>query len=409
MVSVSSNSPDLLPINLLPTVLTNFPHLKFFEEKTKIQTFQAQTTIIEKMMRVVKPLIFGGGIIAVTLCFLGVHRKLTFAISVLSGLTLARKIVEIAIGYASYPVATVSLINSSVKLSDYLLDKFPGLEEQFSSLSLSGLQKTKKMEVESLLEEGFFVKNVTLFKSGVKYDAVLISHPKTIDNGNWAIHALGNGMAMEDHIYAFAKQDLIQPQCSTLLVNGPSVGESGGWPTRYQLGAGFEAGLQFLEKEIKAKKVIMHGFSLGGGMLAEAILNHDFTAGLKNKTDYLFIADRTFSRLSTIAGAMISTIVKPIFYLVGMELDGIGAARKLSQLGIKQIVIQHTSEDGTGSDGVIYDDASLAYVLKKDPINKEHITFIESTQMNHNGNLPGNNALELKTQIHHFLFGKPKG
>jgi len=44
-------------------------------------------------------------------------------------------------------------------------------------------------------------------------------------------------------------------------------------------------------------------------------------------------------------------------------LDGVGAARKLSDLRIQQIVIQHSSLEGEGSDDVIPDRTSLAYEL----------------------------------------------
>lgn len=38
------------------------------------------------------------------------------------------------------------------------------------------------------------------------------------------------------------------------------------------------------------------------------------------------------------AGAFVGQIVEPIFYMTGTELDGVAAARKLSQLGIQQNV-----------------------------------------------------------------------
>ncbi len=132
-------------------------------------------------------------------------------------------------------------------------------------------------------------------------------------------------------------------------------------------GAGFEAGMKFLEREVKATHIIMRGLSLGGGMMGEAILNHDFTAGMKKDIRYLFIADRSFSRLSTVAVALVGLVVQPIFYITGTEPDGVAAACKLSQLGIQQIIIQHTSERGNGSDYVIPDNASLAYELHKNP------------------------------------------
>jgi hypothetical protein len=168
------------------------------------------------------------------------------------------------------------------------------------------------------------------------------------------------------------------------------------------MGAGFEAGIRFLEREVKAVHIIMRGLSLGGGMMGEAVLNHDFTEGMKKDIRYLSITDRSFSRLSTIAEALVGQIVKPIFYITGTELDGVAAARKLSQLGIQQIIIQHTSEGGTGSDYVIPDSTSLAYELHKDPTLESKV-FLESQFITHNGQLPGNIENSLKRKIQEFV------
>lgn len=136
--------------------------------------------------------------------------------------------------------------------------------------------------------------------------------------------------------------------------------------------------------------------------MGEAIINHDFTEGMKKNIRYLSISDRSFSCLSTIAGILVSNIVKPIFYITGVELDGVGAARKLSQLGIRQIVIQHISIDGTGSDSSIPDNASLAYELHKDTTPKDKI-FLESESISHNTSLPSDIENGLEYQIKEFI------
>ena len=84
---------------------------------------------------------------------------------------------------------------------------------------------------------------------------------------------------------------------------GPDIriGRSSGFPTSYSIGAGQEAGLQFLENGIGAKKIIHYGMSLGGGAQAEAILSHEFKT---EEIDYIVWTDRSFDKLSNIASSL---------------------------------------------------------------------------------------------------------
>lgn len=298
-------------------------------------------------------------------------------ILVATALCVARQVAAVAIGYLVYPATR--------------------------------LKVSKNLEaLDALKRDGYVVKQIRLNRVGVTYDATLIGHKKTIGNGKWTIHALGNGMTKEMVYDELPRQNNAYGG-NTLLINGPSVGESGGWPTRYQLGAGFEAGLQYLEKKICATHIVMHGLSLGGGMLAEAITQHNFARGVK----YLFVADRTFGTLSSVAAALVGAVVRPIFYFAGMELDGVSAAARLRHLRIPQIIIQHRSEDGSGHDGVIPDKASLAYQLHRHqsggsifdeciPRNLRKL-YLESETVTHNGPLPRSIKQRLDVEIRKFF------
>lgn len=340
--------------------------------------YEAETTVSDKVSRIVNNLTFGAGLCGIYAFATGGAGVLAYASYLSFGLAM-RKIASTTIGYLVYPAAFTSF---PCRGDDYIVEH-------------------GKREMSSLASENFIVKKISLHKSGTRYDAVLITHPDSIQNGNWTVNALGNGMSMEFSICKLAKENFAN-KCNTLLINGPSVSQSGGWPTRYQMGAGFEAGIRFLECEVKATHIIMRGLSLGGGMMGEAILNHDFTEGMKKDIRYLSITDRSFSRLSTIAGALAGQVVVPIFYATGTELDGVAAARKLSQLGIQQIIIQHTSERGNGSDCVIPDNTSLAYELHKDP-TLENKTFLESQSIRHNGLLPRDIVDRLNLKIQEFI------
>lgn len=261
-----------------------------------------------------------------------------------------RKIVSTIIGYIVYPATT-----------------FP------KKLLITDEEKA----IDLLKSKDFITQKITLYKSGVAYDATLIGHKDTIANGKWFIHAFGNGMAMEQ-VTSIIPIENHNNGANTLLINGAAVGRSQGFPTRYQKSAGFEAGLQFLEKEVKATHIVFRGLSLGGGMMSEAVVSHKFDL---NKIKYLSISDRTFSRLSDVAATFVGSFVIPLFYLTGTQLDSVSGAEKLKQLKIEHIIIQHTSNQNQGTDGVIRDSVSLAPALDKAPTR----TFLLSSWIDHNG------------------------
>lgn len=292
---------------------------------------------------------------------------------------VARKLSSIGIGYLAFPAARTS----------------------FSKSERHCLKNEENNNVK-LLGDDYYTQKISLYKMQTKFDALLVGHTSTIHNGKWTIHALGNGGKMEAFIHNFAQKNF-KNKSNTLLINGPSVCESGGWPTSYQMGAGFEAGLQFLEKEVKASHIIMHGISFGGGMMSEAISSHDFTKGMKKrKIQYLSISDRTFSHLSTLAGSLYGRIVEPIFFASGMELDCVSAAKKLSDLGIRHIILQHTSQDASGTDRTIPDGASLAHELHKDKAMPNRV-FLESEEMGHDLDFPEEIKKKLDGEIQQFL------
>jgi len=232
-----------------------------------------------------------------------------------------------------------------------------------------------------------------------------------------------------------------------LIVNGPCVGESQGSPTRYQMGAGFEAGMQYVEKAIQAKKIILYGFSLGGGMMGEAIIQHDFTQGIQAGVQYLCISDRTFSKLSTEAKALaewvilqgaqmtlrgvfvltgmepeeneeilklkeeaqalvrgvskvVGVFVSAAFLLTGLDLEVVAAAKKLTEKNIQHVVIQHRCDEEEGTDGVILDRASLAFSLQN---KQENQLFLTSPELRHNSPLPIDIQNALSEKVSQFL------
>jgi hypothetical protein len=335
-----------------------------------LTTFTATTTLHDKVWRVVNNL----GLVAAGISLYAIasrrirqlHPAFSYAGYLILALTL-RKIIAIGIGYLVYPAT-----------------RFPKRT----------LADAETIASENLRKEGFTIQKLTLHKSGVSYDAALIYHSSTASNGKWSLHALGNGMTMEGSMEKISTKNKLHG-ANTLLINGPSVGRSGGFPTRYQEGAGFEAGLQLLEQAVEATRILLHGFSLGGGMLAEAALAHNFNT---DNVKYLAIFDRTFSRLSALIAALLGSFATPLCSLLDVELDTVFGAKNLKQLGIQQIIIQHKDQSNP-TDGVIPDSVSLASHLEEDQTR----SFFKSHEIFHNDPLPEGLEADLDGSIRDFF------
>ena len=91
--------------------------------------------------------------------------------------------------------------------------------------------------IKALKEDGFTVQKVVIIKSGVRYSATLIYHETTQYNNRWIIDALGRNGLMEKCLKEIGRGNFWAHRCNSLVINGPSLGSSKGFPTRYQLGA----------------------------------------------------------------------------------------------------------------------------------------------------------------------------
>jgi hypothetical protein len=285
---------------------------------------------------------------------------------------VARKVLAVVVGHIVYPAAIVS---------------------RFTNV-LGYTNKWRTEAFDKLTAEGYIVKRLTLKKSGVSYDAFLIGKRENIRSGKWSLKAFGNGFIAEYSLYDAAKYNSEKFGVNILVVNGPSVGSSGGWPTAYQMGAAQEAGMQYLEKVVKGKEIILQGHSLGGGAIGKAVLSHDFSMAKKNGIRYLAISDRTFDKLSNVAGSLYFRLANPILRFLGMELDSLRAAKKLKKEGIHHIVTQRSDYDVDENrafrrkfvcDGVIPGEASLPEGLESaNLLDPKHTTLLHSPFISHN-------------------------
>jgi hypothetical protein len=120
--------------------------------------------------------------------------------------------------------------------------------------------------------------------------------------GRWLIKAGGNNEPYDRN--KFTLRDVLdlaehaQVQ-GVILFNYPGVGASTGLTTRTNLRNSLEGVLRFVEDEKKglgAKEIIIYGRSIGGGVVGEAMRQHQ----LKEDVRYLCIKDRTFSTISDV-------------------------------------------------------------------------------------------------------------
>lgn len=232
----------------------------------------------------------------------------------LAVILVVRKVLAVAINYCIYPVALVSLI--------YKADRDLRRWQSFQYLT----------------NNNYECRRVALNKSGINYDAFVLEHQTLKGNGQWVIMAGGNGQIGESFI-SYRAQQFTDLGFNILYVNGPGAGRSSGHPSSYSIGAGQEAGLQFLEQVVGAKNILLYGYSFGSGAQAKAIADHTFKT---NDIDYMVWSDRSFDTLSNAASGMVTRLTKLLFPLLGIELDGIKAAKKLQKLGIEHIVTQNS-------------------------------------------------------------------
>lgn len=278
---------------------------------------------------------------------------------------------------------------------------------------IEALDRQRWNTFRTLGNEGFESRRVALNLSGIDYDAFTFEHKDTKGNAQWVIIAGGNGWIGESACLSCAEEfkDL---GFNVLFVNGPGVGRSTGYPTNYSIKAAHEAGLQFLEDAVQAKKILLYGTSLGGGAHSEAIKSHHFKT--KN-IDYLVWSDRSFDTLSNAASALVTSLAKVAFFLLGIELNGIVGARKLEEHAITHIVTQHSMIIGQhgvlpldevfvddASDGVIHNKISLYVGLKNAGFrDSARLKCYGGPGVNHNGSMSSTIMDLVKQDIDAFL------
>lgn len=264
----------------------------------------------------------------------------------------------------------------------------------------------KAVKATSDLErKGYKLTRINLYRSGTRYSATRIIAPD-VDATRWFINARGINDTMESSLEVVAERNKVDG-FNTLIMNGPFVGRSTGWPTPYQLAAGIEAGMQFLE-ENRVTHIVVDGHSFGASMVLEAAVLHDFSFSISHNINYLFISDRTFDTFLNVAKAVVCRsvhrVVSPhihekfssllsgivafaahlLLMVSGYNLDCIRGVKKLDGLGIRHLIIQVEGD----RDHRIPAHTSLVAGLETAEVVNAHVRLLKSNEMTHNGNYP---------------------
>jgi len=343
------------------------------QEWKQLDTFEAENESKDTIQGYVNKFIFMGGVYGCYSLLTGGSGWVALGGYAAMGLA-CRKIASVAMGYNVCQEATFFRA-SKANVEQYATD-------------------TLKMK-------DYWVKKVTLISSSTRYIGYLSGHKDTLENGHWVIHASEH--KAEDCLERFTEHNYTAYKANTLLINGPSIVGSGGYPTAFQMGAGFEAGLQLLEKTDKVTHILLNLHGFGASMMAEGLLHHQFSPRLVEGMKYLAIFDCAISRLSALISHTKGPYMESIYKLAGMELDCVKAVKILDNFRIEQIIIQHKKEFTTdsSSDGVIPEEVILSHELNRK--NLAHTTFLEDSKIQHNEPLPRHVKENLDKRINAFF------
>lgn len=231
-------------------------------------------------------------------------------------------------------------------------------------------------------EEGFncSVTNISIMNKGTKFDSYFISWVG-ISNTAWVVHALDGtevpGWPLLDYPVDYWKMMDRSKKFNHVIIAGPSVGYSSGWPTPENIGDGYAGVIQLL-KQVGATHIVMEARGLFGGLtLTKAIESLDFTE-IKEKNIYcLAVSISTANSVSELFKHRLGLIAENVIKLYGMDINSDKMNRKLEELKIEHIVIGH-DDPQSPFDGPVSDEISLYKKLKEK--NFSNVTLATETK-----------------------------
>lgn len=299
---------------------------------------------------------------------------------------VAKDIVRIILKIVLFPVLIIRYLTQRLIMTilypaqSFLFKRFV---TGFNTKHLDGVRNI----LEDITDKDTIIRHVVLEKDGTRYSGLMLTTKDTYNNGKWALQAGGNCETIEHTVQRYWNSETYSgPKFNLLMINGPGVGHSQGTATPETMGDAQNVGLHFLETAVRAQNIVIAGMSLGSAAISQAILKHEF---LEDR-NYTVINQMAFDKTSNIAAKHVflpEFITKGLIRATGLEMDNVKASKKLSELKIKQVVIQSTKkmldeknphEEHFRSDGVIPADASLGKALVKENITdaKEFVGLV---------------------------------
>lgn len=307
---------------------------------------------------------------------------------------LARHVLQRCAMAALYPLQS-RLVKCAVPICNtrnvvYSMQRWIAERLGIEVCNLDEARQTVPEQLWELTPSDWIVRHVTLEKNGVRYSGLMIGERERIANGQWVVQATGNMEPIEYTASVFA-HNYAERGFNTLLVNGPAVGRSGGHAAPKSMGDAQEVALSFVETALKAKRIVFAGRSLGGAAIGQAIVQHPF----KRDVHYLVVRQMTFDRTSNIIAKKATQVLNGLLRReaehpwmeravawiiagIGLEMDSVAASRRLSALGIKEVIVQASREElrteerpdpaAFIDDEVICPKASLAHALAKEGV-----------------------------------------
>lgn len=150
---------------------------------------------------------------------------------------------------------------------------------------------------------------------GQNYIDAVVAWNKKASGATWMVHALGNCQFFEREIQGgpYALPIAKKLKAHLVLFNYASVGFSSGLPDCEEMANSYESAIH-LAKNMGAKRLILSGFSIGGGILAKVLPNVEWP-----EMQTIFI--RTFFELTALAASQMGEDVKKAIHAIHWNLE----------------------------------------------------------------------------------------
>jgi hypothetical protein len=230
---------------------------------------------------------------------------------------------------------------------------------------------------------------------GSKVECAVVAQNANLESRRWILVSEGNGGSLQnrlDDIFSSKlNQNMMTPNhesdalvslaedldANILLFNYPGVGLSEGFATKKKMCDAYKGALHFLEDKdrgLGATHILGYGYSIGGGVQSEALIDHEFDPNI----NYAFIKDRTFSNLSAVVDDLYFRPLGFMVKLFGWNFDTLKGSKALEK---PEIILQSGVNDQISDDGVISKKVSLHHNIPESKnLNKKF--FIKLSRQN---------------------------